>query len=47
MQAFPPDFHVRKRFGRITRKIAETVHLHKISSPEGNQVEKLVFYAVV
>ena len=33
MQAFPPDSLVRKFFGRITQKSAETVHLRKISSP--------------
>ena len=33
MQAFPPEFLVRKFFGRIARKSAETIHLRKISSP--------------
>ena len=32
MQAFSPDFLVRKYFGRIAQKSAETVHLWKIPS---------------
>ena len=38
MQAFPRDY-------LISQKSAETIRLRKMSSP-GNQVEKLVFYAV-
>ena len=33
MQAFPPDFLVKKSFGRIAQKSAETVHLRKIFGP--------------
>ena len=42
MQVLQPDFLVRKFFGRIARKSAETVHLRKIFFPyrERNQVEK-------
>ena len=46
MLAFPPDFLMRKFFGQIAQKSAETVHLH-LPHQEGNQVEKLIFYAVV
>ena len=55
IQAFPPNFVVSKFsvneqflqiFGRISRKLAETVRLREMSSP-GNQVEKLVFSVVI